>query len=348
MPYKIIIIDPDKPHLAVMRKTLEYAPEEYKFRFLRSPVDVVSIMENENIDVIISELNTPIISGLETFRMCEIISPQTKKILLTDAANMPKTLEVINEVSTFGIIIKPCKLAEDILVPVNKALKDLKQEEKDRIFALEYKNLIQGTDDKYQVLRRVFTKNNADFQMIYQIIAGVLQGNLLGISGIEEKGSLEKFLQKIFLWFVLVNYSSRKEFAAQYSSFEQRFIRPKDNKTVNFSYPDSFSGTIEQIAHVFYGLYLLMGMHDMIYDSYHIDISIVEGEETIGIQFLFPYSSSMNEDKSIRYLCQDPEEQSSIRQIAMEILQNMMDDIEVNSNEQQEDIRMTWAKQPNQ
>lgn len=344
MSYKIIIIEPNKAHMSVIKKTLEYAPRDYHFCFLDSPVEVMDLLEKENIHILICELNMPVLSGMEIFQMCENMAPNVKRILLTDASDMQNTLDLINNTKLFRIIMTPCKMAEDILSPVNEALILQEKEEKERIHQVEYKNAIQTLDDKFQVLYRAYQKNSADFQMIYQMIEGAFRGNLMGISYKREGGNLEKFFQNIFLWFVTVNYSEYKGFLSHQQNFIEKFHRPKEGKSVDFLQKEQgFQCKVRQTGGIFYSLYLLAGMYDRVYSNYHFDILFKESDKFIEAQFGFTYEEK-EDGKQKEEQAYSKKEQEFMYTIVREILQNLTENVTELQEGDKEIWEITWKR----
>ena len=62
--------------------------------------------------------------------MIEMMSPETIRIVMTDGARIADTVAFMNECRTFKIIIKPCRVADDLMAPICAAFRYKEQLER--------------------------------------------------------------------------------------------------------------------------------------------------------------------------------------------------------------------------
>lgn len=118
----VLIAEPDEVNAARIRTILESLELNFVYELVTSAEAAIASVEQRMPDVFIGDMQMPVISAAELFSMIEMMSPDTVRIVMTDGARIQETVEFMNECRTFKIIMKPCRVADDLLVPINAAL----------------------------------------------------------------------------------------------------------------------------------------------------------------------------------------------------------------------------------
>ncbi|MCP4723894.1 MAG: response regulator [bacterium] len=104
---KILVVDDDQALLAVMG--IWFTSEGYYVKLAESAEDALRLIEEEKIDLMISDINMPGISGLE---LADIVSkdyPEIKIILMSGYSKLLETNK-----NTYDRLSKPFKINEVI------------------------------------------------------------------------------------------------------------------------------------------------------------------------------------------------------------------------------------------
>ncbi len=117
----VLIVEPDEVNLARIRAILEGIETDFEYALADSAESGIDAMEKRMPDVFIGDMEMPVVSGAEFFGLVEMMSPETVRIVMTEAHKIAETVAFMNECRTFKVIIKPCRLAEDLLEPIEAA-----------------------------------------------------------------------------------------------------------------------------------------------------------------------------------------------------------------------------------
>ena len=119
MPPKILIVDDQPVVLDVLKKTLSRGP--YTVKCAQSALEALQLMENEQVDVVISDERMPGMPGSEFLALVRQQFPKTVRIILTGHASLESAIRAINEGEIYRFLTKPCNYHE-LLDTVQSAL----------------------------------------------------------------------------------------------------------------------------------------------------------------------------------------------------------------------------------
>ena len=105
---------------------------------------------------IFMDMQMPVIKGTELFSMIEMMSPETIRIVMTDGARIADTVAFMNECRTFKIIIKPCRVADDLMAPIRAAFRYKEQLERAAGQEQEQETAYSMTEQAYLEHRRMW------------------------------------------------------------------------------------------------------------------------------------------------------------------------------------------------
>ncbi|MEW6600826.1 MAG: response regulator [Nitrospirota bacterium] len=122
--------------------------KEYGFNVISSAdaVDAVRKFRENNIDVVVTDIVMPTVSGIELLRQIHDITPTTPVILMTAYADMEKVLDAI-QIGAFDFIIKPFT-AELLVHSVEKAV----HYNKLILMERDYKHLLEEYNQEIETL----------------------------------------------------------------------------------------------------------------------------------------------------------------------------------------------------
>jgi len=157
---RILVVD-DEPS---MREFLEifFRREGYAVETAPGVDEAVVCLENDEIDVVITDMQMPGGTGLDLLHSCREISPETMVIVITAYASTDSAIAAMKE-GAYDYITKPFKVDEIRLV-VEKALEK-------KLLSVENRRL--KTELRTQIRHRNIIGNSEPMQRIYELVAQV-------------------------------------------------------------------------------------------------------------------------------------------------------------------------------
>lgn len=115
----ILIVDDEPVVLNALKETLER--ESYHVVACSSPLKALTILEERDFAVIISDQRMPDMLGLDFLVESRRLRPHASRILITAVLSLPTIVEAINKGEIFRFVAKPW-LREELLATVRNAL----------------------------------------------------------------------------------------------------------------------------------------------------------------------------------------------------------------------------------
>ena len=114
---KILVVDDDEIVRDVITSLL--SGEGYRVRPAKDGLDAITILKNEKINLIISDLRMPGADGIEVLKESLRIDPDRAVIILTAYGTLDTALKAIRE-GAYDYMTKPFKM-EEMIIRVNNA-----------------------------------------------------------------------------------------------------------------------------------------------------------------------------------------------------------------------------------
>lgn len=183
----VLIAEPDEVNAARIRTILESLELDFVYELVTSAEAAIASVEQHMPDVFIGDMQMPVISAAELFSMIEMMTPDTVRIVMTDGGRIQETVEFMNECRTFKIIMKPCRVADDLLVPINAALAYKRQIE-------EMGQEKQSADAGHASIEKEYTRliaaqqqNMDELKRVQNIIMEMIAANIDADISLDEK-----------------------------------------------------------------------------------------------------------------------------------------------------------------
>jgi DNA-binding NarL/FixJ family response regulator len=101
----LLLVDDEPEILESLRRALR--DDGYELLTTTSPVEAMAILAKRHVDVIVSDLRMPDVSGLELVTHVRKNHPEVVRVLLTGFATLDSALEAINEGAVGRYLTKP-------------------------------------------------------------------------------------------------------------------------------------------------------------------------------------------------------------------------------------------------
>lgn len=104
-PGTLLLVDDEPSILVALRRTL--AKHNYNLLTTDNPREVLSILARESVDVLISDIDMPHMTGIELVAAVRRAHPGVVRILLTGRGSMQSALQAINDGEVYRYLTKP-------------------------------------------------------------------------------------------------------------------------------------------------------------------------------------------------------------------------------------------------
>lgn len=195
----LLFVDDERNILSSLKRL--FRPLNYRIFLANSGAEGLEIMNNEQVDLVISDMRMPEMDGAEFLEKVSTTWPDTVRLLLTGYADMSSTIAAINKGKITQYISKPWD-DNDIKITVQQALKfKLLEAERDELLEitrkqneelLEFNTNLEGLveartqeleqtmgmlDSAYQTLKSGYSATIKVFSNLVELREGNSQGN---------------------------------------------------------------------------------------------------------------------------------------------------------------------------
>ncbi|MFC1815256.1 response regulator [Thermodesulfobacteriota bacterium] len=155
MPYTVLIVDDQQTMLDLLKEV--FTREAYHVLRATSAKEALSILEQKQADVIISDEKMPGMSGTEFLAIVKKKYPDIIRIILTGHANLDSAIRAINEGEVYRFFTKPCNMT-DLTVTIRQALqqKDLMEQNRRLLETVRRQSLsIKNLEKRYPGIAKI-------------------------------------------------------------------------------------------------------------------------------------------------------------------------------------------------
>ena len=127
-PYRILIVDdePDLEPLVLQRMRRQIRSGEYSFLFAHNGVEALEVLkQNQDIDIVISDINMPQMDGLTLLEQIRKIEPNIRAIIVSAYGDM-KNIRAAMRRGAIDFITKPIDF-DDLEETIERTVVQLKE-----------------------------------------------------------------------------------------------------------------------------------------------------------------------------------------------------------------------------
>jgi len=159
----VIFVDDEANVLSSLRRELR--KEGYKKFFTTDIDEVFSLLENNEIHVVVTDMRMPIMTGLELLREVRKKYPDIIRIVLSGYTQITTILSAINSGDIFKYITKPWDAENNLIPSIREALNvyDEKKEKENEVTELESK--LKAMKEGYRESGGFGTENSTSIDM---------------------------------------------------------------------------------------------------------------------------------------------------------------------------------------
>jgi len=153
--YQILIVDDEKMILNAIKRTLR--SENYTTLTAQSGDEGLMLLENHDVELVVSDYNMPGMSGLDFLKRVKKDYPHILTIMLTGHAEIEIAINAINEAGVYKFILKPWEDA-DLKITIRRALESLELIKERNSLAKQVKDkdiILQNLEEEYPGITKV-------------------------------------------------------------------------------------------------------------------------------------------------------------------------------------------------
>lgn len=191
---RIVIVDDDNMLISSF-KTLLVLEGYEDAHFFTCPLDALDYLQDNEPDLIITDMMMPKMNGLEFLKEANKLYPDVSKIVLTGYADIEKAIGAINEVGLYKYITKPWDSNDDLLLNIKNGIERsyLQSELKKKIKELEVAN---SKLEKYSHnLEELVKERTSELIEANAKLSGIFENCADGIIVTDNNGRIEKVNQ---------------------------------------------------------------------------------------------------------------------------------------------------------
>jgi len=187
---KVLFVDDEENILSAIRRAMMREP--YICYYARSGIEALAIMDEKKIDIVVSDMKMPNMSGLELMKKIKESYPDTIKIILSGYAQIAQVIATVNNVDLYKFLLKPWN-NEELYETLKEASNYVRLlETKNREFeeletkSVMYQKIINIRQSGESITRddigNVKTISSKFFKIMNFLISIKNEGNILGLA----------------------------------------------------------------------------------------------------------------------------------------------------------------------
>ncbi len=277
----VVIAEPDEIHAASIRAILDGVEKNFEYELVASAEAAIDVIEHHKPDVFIGAMEMAVMTGTELFSLVSMISPETIRIVMSDGRKISETVSFINACKVFKIIIKPCRLAEDLLMPIDAALAERARTGQAAAKAERIRRQVKLIREEYRKTKQEWNAAAQNYGQIEKMFTDMLKFNMnLTEMSDEEAGRLGDWYAWIVRQYMKTNL---EEAYIDYEQAEQALVGYGDDPMNGqaFEIKNNCKEPVipEQMAEISYILTLCIGCCKAVLKRYDMKIRIEEAEK---------------------------------------------------------------------
>jgi|GEM_PF-3926194 len=151
---KILVVDDDPYILKLLTQLLEDL-EDCEIHAVNSAAAALSILETEDIHILITDQMMPLITGTDLLTRAAKDYPDTCRIMITANTDLNVAMEAINKGKVFAYLNKPIDETQ-LFAVLEKAKQSLADQQNRKTMMLEMEKIISDSRiDRYQIIQKI-------------------------------------------------------------------------------------------------------------------------------------------------------------------------------------------------
>lgn len=188
----VLFVDDQEEILVLIKRMLKNEP--YTMLFAANGKEALEVINKHHVDVIVTDVLMPNMSGLELLDIIKETHPNIVRIILSGFSQIPTLLSAINHGKIFRYITKPWQVDEEAkevirdAIQYSKLLKGNQEEAKEDITLGSFCEFLTKRQDVF-----IITIDEKVSHVHDKLKATISQGQVIEAKALVELGSIEVF-----------------------------------------------------------------------------------------------------------------------------------------------------------
>lgn len=133
---KILIVDDEENILSALKRL--FRKDNYQILTAESGEEGLRILDEQEVDLIISDLKMPLMNGVDFFAKAKVKRPDALRIMLTGHADLKSVMDAIDKGEVYRFLLKPWD-DEELKIAIKQALDFYYLQKENKVLAMTVK-----------------------------------------------------------------------------------------------------------------------------------------------------------------------------------------------------------------
>lgn len=298
----VLIVEPDEFVFQKMNDLLATEECEFEYQVVATPDHAMELFYSREVDVVVSEINMPIMSGRELFMFVNMISPDTVSVAITDADKVIETVSFMNECKVRKLIISPFHVVDDVIEPITAALEYKKLKDKMKAEEKAFDDSIFHTNEDYNRMENHYIENSVKYDDAMEVISNLTKANIDTLNvPLQTKEKMSAWFRMLLDIYVSTLIQSNGNYLNCKNTLMDRLHQDGEEFTFHLYKKGEFEIQQDKMKEITYILLLLGMAAKIILSKYDIRVLLEDTEKYYIIRFECDYGKNVSTSGDILY-----------------------------------------------
>lgn len=318
----VLIVEPDKNTAKKMSDFLKSSKKEFEYEIADSAEQAITILEQKQVDVLISEMELPVISGEELFSMAGMIAPDAVRIVMSDGKKINETVSFLNACNAYKAIILPCRAREDFFEPIHAALeyKTMREHAKRRDRQMDETLLLSEED--YHRMEDNRKQNVMLYKQAKEAVMEMVHKNLLSdFSAPDSNEAFERYIEQLFDRYLSVVVNGNGHYLTCFNNLMNEFHHEKEEQIFRMKKVKEFDILSDKMNRITFLVGMIANACTYVLDKYKMAVLLEETEKYYVVRFACDYKNCTDAAGEIQF----KEKNEKLRQDIFSLTETLVD-----------------------
>ncbi len=338
----IVFVDNDSKWIANYKRMLTPLRKELNCVYFHQPEEAMEFMSTHPTEVLVSELDMPVMSGRELFEMVDLLSPATVKVGITQVRDVADTLAILNQIKIHKLILKPFFVAEELIVPIRAAVEHYKENLKKEQVIKRVEEKLQELNQETEQLMGKMEEKKQGYDRILNAMLGMAEADLslpVADFDVEKKEAVKAFCAELLREFFQYYMYEKKNLIFHLNYLKNKFHHPRSSCEFHIQNKVREEIPVTVMNRIAYVMFLAGFLCETCQEKYHIE-NILEAEAD-GYVLVLKYDW----EPGTRGITRDLEAHKLMQRMIRELMRTLSDRIAEGAGEPDYVARLYFRKE---
>ena len=291
----VLIVEPNELVFEKINDLLATEECEFDYQVVETPDKAVELLGSREVDVLVCEINMPIMSGNELLSLANMISPDTVHVAITEANKVTETVSFMNECKVQKLIISPFHVVDDVVEPIMAALEYKKLKDRLRAEEKAFDDSFFRTNEDYTRMENHYLENSVIYDDALEVISNLIKVNIEETKvSFETKEKMTFWYRMLLDTYVNTLIQSQGSYAFCRNTLLEQFHSEAEEINFHLYKRGEFEIQPKKMNEITYMLQILSYTVKILLPKYDIRVLIEEAEKYYIVRFECDYAKSMD------------------------------------------------------